>query len=69
MLTHIFQIEVFEALVSTRMKKNHDKHDLRITHAIELVTMFSALLRFGKHVFFIFCKFFADINRLTNNKF
>jgi hypothetical protein len=62
MLTDIFKVEVLETSVSTGMKKNHDKHDFRITHSVGFVTMLSILLRTGEHmIFLIFCKFFAEI--------
>ena len=40
MLADIFQIEMFEASVTARMKKNHDKDDVRIAHTIGLISMF-----------------------------
>ena len=68
MLTDIFQIKMFESSVSSWMKKNHDKHDFRITHAVRLITMLFILLNCGEHIFFlIFCKFFAEIVCQTIN--
>jgi hypothetical protein len=50
------------------MKKDHDEHDFRITHAIGHVTMFPILWRVREGVIFlIFCKFFAEIICYTIN--
>ena len=68
MLAYIFQIEVFEASISTRMKKNHDEHNFCVAHTVGFITMLTTLGRMGEHVIFlIFCKFFAEIICQTIN--
>jgi hypothetical protein len=68
MLADIFQIEMFEASVTARMKKNHDEDDVRIAHTIGLISMFPVFCRNKEHVIFlIFRKFFAEIVCQTIN--
>ena len=68
MLTYIFLIKVLETWVSSRMKKNHDKHNFCIAHAIGLVTMLSVLFCIFQHVILLIsCKFFAEIICQTIN--
>ena len=68
MLADVFQIEVLEASVSSRMEKNHDNHDFSIAHAIGLVTVLYILIRILQHVIFLMsCKFFAKIICQTIN--
>jgi hypothetical protein len=67
-LADVFQIEVIEASVSSRMEKNHDNHDFSIAHAIGLVTVLYILIRILQHVIFLMsCKFFAKIICQTIN--
>ena len=68
MLADVFLIEVLEASVSTRMKKNHDKYDFIIAHAVRFVAMLCILFRILQHVIFLMsCKFFAKIICQTIN--
>ena len=68
MLADLFLIEVLETSVSSRMEKNHDKHNFSIAPAIGLVTVFYILIRILQHVIFLMsCEFFAKIICQTIN--
>ena len=68
MLADVFLIEVLVASVSTRMKKNHDKYDFSIAHAVRFIAMLYILFRTLQHVIFLIsCKFFAEIICQTIN--
>ena len=65
MLADVFQIEVIEASVYSRMEKNHD---FSIAHAIGLVMVLYILIRILQHVIFLMsCKFFAKFICQTIN--